>query len=400
MEQNLRIPGPTSLPPQVAQAISQPMINHRSPEFTAIMQRVTGHLQYFFQTEQAVLGFPTAGSGAMEAAIVNCFSAGDEVLVVSIGVFGKRFAKIASIFGVQVHHLEIPWGQAADPAVVQEFLSDLPRVRGVFLTHNETSTGVMNDLAALVRAIRERRQDVLIVVDAISSLGCVDLRMDEWDLDVVLTASQKGWMAPPGLAMIGVSQRAWAAYERATLPRFYWDFRTTMTWLQKGQTPWTPPVNVYFGLDVALQMMHDEGRAAIFQRYQTLADFVRSQVQLLGLRLFADVQHASNTVTALHVPAGIEAKNLLKALRDQENVVIAGGQEHLDGHVIRIGHLGYVRIEEIVDCFAALQRQLVAQGYHLPSIGMPQEHILPDMYPVASIQGPRPGAEIYKSSQS
>lgn len=367
MEQNLRIPGPTSLPPQVSLAISQPMINHRSPEFSALLHRVTGHLQYFFQTTQPVLGFPTAGSGAMEAAVVNCFSPGDEVLVVSIGVFGKRFAKIAEIFGLRVHHVEIPWGQAADPDRVSECLAMLPHVQGVFLTHNETSTGVMNDLPALVQAIRKRRKDVLIVVDAISSLGCVDLRMDEWDLDVVMTASQKGWMAPPGLAMIAVSERAWAACDRATQPRFYWDFRTTLTWLRKGQTPWTPPVNVYFGLDVALQIMRSEGRAAIFQRHQTIGELTRSQVQALGLRLFADPQHASNTVTALHIPEGIQAKLLLKALREKEHVVIAGGQEHLDNCIIRIGHLGYVMSEEITDCIGALQRQLVAQGYTLPA---------------------------------
>jgi aspartate aminotransferase-like enzyme len=331
-----------------------------------MLQRVTEQLQYFFQTTQPVLGFPTAGSGSMEAAVVNCFSPGDEVLVVSIGVFGKRFAKIATIFGLHVHHLAIPWGQAADPAAVQACLAGLPRVRGVFLTHNETSTGVMNDLAALARAIREKRQDVLIVVDAISSLGCVDLRMDEWDLDVVLTASQKGWMAPPGLAMIGVSERAMAACERATLPRFYWDFRTTLAWLRKGQTPWTPPVNVYFGLDVALQMMREEGRETIFQRHQATADLVRSRVQALGLHLFADSAYASNTVTALHVPTGIQAARLLKALREEERVVIAGGQEELDGRVIRIGHLGYVPSDEMVHCLAALQRQLVAQGYALP----------------------------------
>lgn len=394
VEQNLRIPGPTALPPQVLQAINRPMIHHRSPEFAALLQRVTRQLQYFFQTTQPVLGFPAAGSGAMEAAIANCFSPGDEVLVVAIGVFGRRFAKIATIFGLHVHQLEVPWGQAADPVAVQERLASLPRVRGVLLTHNETSTGVMNDLPALAKTIRECRQDILIVVDAISSLGCVDLRMDEWDLDVVLTASQKGWMAPPGLAMIGLSQRARAACERATLPRFYWDFRTALLWLQKGQTPWTPPVNVYFGLDIALQMMRAEGRQAIFRRHQVLADFVRSQVQALGLHLLADSRHASNTVTALRVPPGIQAQDLLKALREQEHVVLAGGQEQLNGRVIRIGHLGYVQSHELVHCLAALQRQLMAQGYLLPAGNTSAPPPFPDTSAVVEQAGLEPGKQL------
>lgn len=368
MVENLRIPGPTSIPPQVAAVLSRPMINHRGPEFAEIVMRVTENLQFFFQTSQPVLGIPAAGSGIMEAAIINCFSPGDEVLVVSIGVFGNRLAKISELFGLHVTLMEVPWGQAADPDGVGHQLALHPNVKGILLTHNETSTGVMNDLHAIAHAIRERRQDVLILVDAISSLGCVDLRMDEWDLDVVLTASQKGWMVPPGLAMVAVSQRAWKAYEKATLPRFYWDFGTTLKWLQKGQTPWTPPVSVYFGLDVALKMMRDEGREAIFSRHQSIANLTREGIHALGLQLFAtDLAHASNTVTSIRVPQGIEAKVLLKKLREQEEVVIAGGQERLDGQVIRIGHLGYVQEHEISACIAALKRQLMALGYVVPS---------------------------------
>src|SRR5215469_16408410 len=189
IEQNLRIPGPTPIPPEVAEAIARPIINHRGPEFAVILERVTSQLQHFFQTAQPVLGFPSAGSGGMEAAIVNCFSPGDEVLAVSIGAFGNRLAKVAEIFGLRVTRLEVPWGQAADPQAVAEALDTLPNVRGVLVTHNETSTGVTNDLAAVARAARARRPDALLIVDAVSSLGCVDLRMDEWDLDVVFTGS-------------------------------------------------------------------------------------------------------------------------------------------------------------------------------------------------------------------
>ncbi|MGH2514883.1 MAG: pyridoxal-phosphate-dependent aminotransferase family protein [Ktedonobacterales bacterium] len=366
MEQNLRIPGPTPIPPQVLDAMARPMINHRGPEFAAILARVTEQLQHFFQTEQPVLGFPSSGSGAMEAALVNCFSPGDAVLAVTIGVFGNRLANIAEAFGLSVTRLEAPWGQAADPAAVATRLAELPSARGVLLTHNETSTGVTNDVAAIAAAIRARRPDILIVVDAVSSLGCVDMRMDKWDLDVVFTGSQKGWMVPPGLAMIGVGRRAWAANTFATLPRFYWDFAMTRKSLEKGQTPYTPPVSIYFGLDTSLEMMRAEGREAIYARHQRVADLTRSRARSLGMELFAEPSHASNTVTAIRVPAGIDGKALTKALREREGVVIAGGQERLEGQILRIGHLGYVSEADITACMDALERQLAAAGYRVP----------------------------------
>lgn len=366
VEQNLRIPGPTPIPPAVAEALARPMINHRGPEFAAILKRVTEQLQYFFQTKQPVLGFPSAGSGALEAAVVNAFSPGDEVLAVSIGVFGNRLAKIAETFGLQVTRLNVPWGQAAHPDEVAVQLAALPNAKGVLITHNETSTGVTNDIAALAQAIRARRPDALIVVDAVSSLGCVDLRMDEWDLDIVFTGSQKGWMVPPGLAMVAVSERGWAAVDKATLPRFYWDFRAALKSLEKGQTPYTPPVNIYQGLDVALEMMRAEGREAIFARHIAVAERTRSRARALGLDLFADPGHASNTVTSIRVPEGVEAKALTRALREQEGVVIAGGQDRLDGQIVRVGHLGYVHLPEIDACMDALGRQLAALGYRAP----------------------------------
>ncbi len=364
--QNLRIPGPTPIPPEVAEALARPMINHRGPEFAEILRRVSEQLQHFFQTSQPILGFPAAGTGMQEAAIVNAFSPGDEALAVTIGAFGDRFAKIAETFGLRVTRHEVAWGRAADPAEVARRLAALPNAKGVLITHNETSTGVTNDLRALAAAIRAQRPDILIAVDAVSSLACVDLRMDEWDLDIVFTASQKGWMVPPGLAMVALSARGWAAAERATLPRAYWDVRAARKSLENGQTPYTPPVNIYFGLDVALRMMRAEGREAIFARHQRVADLVRSRARAAGLRLFADPAYASNTVTAVTVPDGIDAKALTKALREREGVVVAGGQDRLEGKIIRIGHLGYVHEPEIVGCMDALERQFVALGHRIP----------------------------------
>ncbi len=362
-QQNLRIPGPTPIPPAVAEAMARPMINHRGPEFAAMVARITTQLQHFFQTTQPVLGFPSSGSGAMEAAIVNSFSPGDAVLSVTCGAFGNRLAKIAETFGLRVTRHEVEWGRAAEPAGVAEAMSAIPDLRGVLLTHNETSTGVTNDIQALAQMIRGRSGDALILVDAVSSLGCVDLRMDEWDLDVVFTGSQKGWMVPPGLAMIAASERAWEATERATLPRFYWDFRMTRKSLEKGQTPYTPPVSIYYGLDVSLPMMRAEGREAIFARHAAAGALVRGRAQAMGLELFADPAFASNTVTAIRVPESVDAKALTKALREDEGVVIAGGQEHLDGKIIRIGHLGYFTQADLTACMDALERRLTALGY-------------------------------------
>ena len=367
VDENLRIPGPTPIPPDVARALARPMINHRGPEFAAILGRVEEQFQHFFQTTSPVLFFPSAGSGAMEAALVNCFSPGEHVLAVSIGVFGNRFANVAARFGLRVTRLEVEWGHAALPDEVSAALADQLDLKGVLLTHNETSTGVTNDIAALARAIRAARPDALILVDAVSSLGCVELAMDKQDLDVVFTASQKGWMVPPGLAMIGVGPRAWAASERAALPRFYWDFASAKKSLDKGQTPYTPPVNIFFGLDVSLPMMRAEGRAAIAARHRRVASLTRERARAMDLALFADPNHVSDTVTAISVPGGVDAKGLTKALRERERVVIAGGQDRLEGAIIRIGHLGYVHEPEVAACMDALERQLAALGHHVPA---------------------------------
>jgi aspartate aminotransferase-like enzyme len=366
-EVNLRIPGPTPVPPAVLQAMARPMIDHRGPEFAEIILRVTGHLKFFFQTSSDILTFPASGTGAMEAAVVNLFSPGDAVAAITIGSFGNRLAKIAETFGASVTRIEFPWGQAAKTETVLERLSGIANLRGVLVTHNETSTGVTNDLKTLAEAIRRQHPNVLIAVDAVSSLSCVDLRMDEWDLDVVFTGSQKGWMVPPGLAMVGVSPRAWEATKQAKMPRMYWDFAWARKSLEKGQTPYTPPVSIFYGLDVALQMMRDEGRDAIFARHQAIGEFTRARARQMGLELLADPAYTSNTVTAIKVPEGIEVKALHKALREQERIVIAGGQEQLEGKIVRIGHLGYVHQPEVSATLDALEKHLVALGYHVPA---------------------------------
>lgn len=362
-EQNLRIPGPTPVPKEVLQALAQPMINHRGPEFAAILRRVTTRLQYFFQTAAPVLTFPASGTGGQEAAIANLFSPGDHVVAITIGAFGNRFAKIAERSGLQVTRIEFPWGQAADLATVEARLKTLAPYRGVLMTHNETSTGVMNDVERLAAMIRGLNPDTLIAVDAVSSLGCVPLEMDPWDLDVVFTGSQKGWMTPPGIMMIAAGPRAWEANKSAKLPRFYFDWELSRKNLEKWQHPTTPPVSVFYGLDVALEMMLAEGREAIFERHQRIGDYVRWRAKEIGLQLFADEAYASNTVTAVRTPEGVDAKALLKKLREEDAVVFAGGQEHLEGKIIRVGHLGYFEEVDLVEAMDKLEMRLREMGF-------------------------------------
>ncbi len=355
---NFRLPGPTPVPPAVAAAGSWPMINHRGAEFAVIVRRVSERLQHFFQTSNDVLCFPGSGSAGWEASIANLFSPGDRVAAISVGNFGDRFATVATAFGLRVEKIAFEWGQAADPTVVADRLGGIADLRGVLLTHNETSTGVTNDAAALSRAIRGVVPDALIAVDAVSSLGCVSLPMDELGLDVVFTGSQKGWMIPPGLMMIAASPRALAAGESARLPRFFWDFARARATFAKGQPPYTAPVSLWYQLDVALALMMEEGREAIFARHAALGAFTRQRLAAMGLSLFADPAHASNTVTAVLAPAAVEVKSLLKTLREQENVFFASGQGAFERTILRIGHKGYVSESDIAAALAALERHI------------------------------------------
>ena len=360
--QNLRIPGPTTVPYEVLAEMTRPMIDHRGPEFAAILKRVTARLQYVFQTTSPVLTFPASGTGGQECAIVNLFSPGEHVIAITIGHFGNRFAQIAERFGLQVSRIAFPWGEQADPALVDARLCEMAPYRGVLLTHNETSTGVTNDIQKLSVLIRQHNPDALIVVDAVSSLGCMPLEMDAWDLDVVFTASQKGLMCPPGLMMLAAGPRAWEANAQARLPRSYFDWGRTRVSLERGQHPVTPPVSLFYALDLALEMMLVEGLESVFARHQHLGEYVRKHVCAIGLQLLADPAHASTTVTAVRVPEGIDAKLLLHMLRERDQVVLAAGQEHLLGKIVRIAHMGCCEIRELFTTLICLQVRLQELG--------------------------------------
>jgi aspartate aminotransferase-like enzyme len=362
--QNLRIPGPTPVPAEILKEMTQPLINHRGPEFAAILQRVTARLQYFFQTNSPVLTFAASGTGGQEAAVANLFSPGDHVVAITIGSFGNRLATIAERYGLQVTRVEFPWGEAADPVTVEGRLKSLAPYRAVLMTHNETSTGVTNDLETLAGLIRRLNPDALTVVDAVSSLGCIPLEMDAWGIDVIFTSSQKGWMTPPGLMMIAASPRAWEANKTAKLPRFYFDWELARKYLEKWEHPTTPPVSLFYALDLALEKMLDEGREAIFERHQRIGDYVRWRAKEMGLRLLADHKNASNTITAVLTPEGIDAKALLKVLREEDHVVFAGGQQHLEGKIFRVGHLGFFEEVDLVEAMDAMEMRLRAFGFN------------------------------------
>jgi len=365
--QNLRIPGPTPCPPETLGELSRQMINHRGPEFAALQGRIMERLKRFFRTENEVYVITSSGTGAMEAAIVNTLSPGDHVLAVSVGEFGERFARIAAAYGAQVRRLDFEPGTAAEPEAIAAALREDPEIKAVLVTHNETSTGVTNDLDAIGKAIRAVSPEVLYLVDAISSLGCLPFATDAWGIDVATTCSQKGFMIPPGLAFITLSPRAWAAYERSTMPRFYLDAGQYRDYAKKGQQPWTPAVSLYYGLDKALGMMEDEGFEQVNGRHHDIAEYTRGRVRGLGLELLAVGKEASDTVTSVVVPEGVNAAELLKVLNSEFNTVLASGQGKLTGKIVRIGHMGIVEKADIDAAIDALATALERQGYKKPA---------------------------------
>jgi len=360
-EPNLRIPGPTALPPTVREAGARQMINHRGPEFAAMLGRILTGMRPYFGTTSDIAMITTAGTGGLEAAVVNTISPGDRVLGVSIGSFGDRFAKIARTYGADVTKIEVEWGQAADPAVLRAELQRDNGYKAVLLTHNETSTSVMNPIPELAAVIREMAPDALILVDSVSGLGAVPFEMDAWGLDVVVTGSQKAWMAAPGLAMIAASERAWTAMETATAPRVYLDLRVHRESHAAGQTPWTPAIAVVYQVDEGIRLMTAEGAEHVFARHEACAAATRAGLTALGFELFADQRFASRTVTGAIVPDDLDWKAFNGEVK-RRGVVLAGGQGKLTGKIFRVGHLGSVTLEEILGAMSVLEFVSIGAG--------------------------------------
>jgi len=336
--------------------MGQQMINHRGGEFAKILNSVTEKLRQAFQTKGDVFVLTSSGTGGMEAAIVNTLSPGDKVLSISNGAFSERFADIAEGYGAEVLRLGFEWGKAVDLNTVEKTLEVDDDIKAVLATHNETSTGMTNRLGDISAVVK--KFDKLLLVDAISSLGCIDLPTDKWQCDVVVTGSQKGWMAPPGLAMVSVSEKAWRANAKGKMPRYYWDLYKAKDFLQKGQTPWTPAISLFYALDATLDLMINEGLNNIFARHARVAEIAREGVKSLGLSLFPEEEYASNTVTAVKTTDNVEIPKLIQILREEHDVVIAGGQRKLAGKIFRIGHLGAVDDNDIKSVLEALSKAL------------------------------------------
>lgn len=358
----LMIPGPTPVPVQVALAEAAPLVDHTGREFAAMLVEVTGALRRVLKTCNVVLVFPATGTGAMEAVVANLVAPGDRVLVAVAGEFGARFAEIMRVGGADVEILDFEWGRPVDPAAVEEALKKDPSIRMVVVTHNETSTGVTMDLAAIRAAIP--RDDVLFVVDGIGSVGAVEVRTDEWGIDVLVGASYNGLMAPPGLAVVSVSPKAWEKANRTRCRSVYWSFSRARQLLEcpVPQTPYTPAVSLLYGLRHSLWLLESEGLENVFRRHAAVARAVRAGVRALGLETLAADGYASNTVTAVNVPPGLDCWELLHHLRERYGVILAGGQGPLLGRVFRIGHVGQVGWQEVVLTLAALEMACVDLG--------------------------------------
>ena len=360
---NLRIPGPIPVPDDILKEMSRPMINHRGPEYKDLLYSTTDRLKRVFQTEGDVWIITGSGTAAMEAAIVNTLSPGDKVINATIGVFGNRFTDIASGFGAEVTTLTFPFGEAVDLDVLRKCLNENPDVKAVTVTHNETSTGVTNDMEAVAGVVKDEFEK-LVLVDGISSVASIPLATDAWGLDVVATASQKGWMLPPGFAFLSFGQMAWEAHADAKMPRYYLDVAQYKRYYEIGQPPYTPSVSVMFALDLALDQLLSEGMGSVYERHAAIGQFTRDSITDLGLKLFPkDERYASNTVTAVKVPDGVDATALVGKMRTEHNVIISGGQASLAGQIFRIGHMGRTTEDDIQETVEALRDVLPSVGF-------------------------------------
>jgi aspartate aminotransferase-like enzyme len=358
----LRLPGPTAVPERVRNAIARPMVSHRGPEFTAILRRTEEMIQPLLGTCNHVLFFASTGTGMMEASLVNVLAPGERVLAVVNGQFGERFGAIAQALGAQVDTLEIPWGSAADPDDIRKRVETVD-YRAVVVIHNESSTGVVANLAAIGAVLRDR--PALLLVDSVSGLGGIPMRQDEWGVDIVVSSSQKALMCPPGLGLISMSGKAWQVVNRASrMPRFYWDFRKALASAEKTETPFTTPIALMTGLHEALAMIHEEGLPQVLERHRQLSTALRAGCAALGLTEFTKAESLSSTVVCLNVPDGLKGGEIVRSLYQRHGTVIAGSRNKLSGKVIRIGTMGNFNAGDILTDLLHLEATLLELGWN------------------------------------
>lgn len=361
LKRYLLAPGPTPVPPEVLLSMAMPIIHHRSPDFLPILDSAKKGLQWIYQTQNDVLILCSTGTGGMVAAVNNFFSPGEKVLVINGGKFGERWVKIAQAYGLNVIEIPVEWGYSVDVNKVEEELRKQPDIKGVFIQASETSTGVYHDIESVGKIVKNY-EDTLFVVDSISALVAHDIKTDDWGIDVMVSGAQKGFMLPPGLAFISVSEKAWKRNEKSKTPRFYFNLKKERENLVKNQTNFTSAVSLIIGLNEALKMMQKEGLENIFKRHALLAFATREAVKELGLNLFPKGT-PSNAVTAIEAPAGIDGQAIYKTLREKHGVTAAGGQDKLKGKVFRFAHLGYADKFDLIVGISALEMTLKELGY-------------------------------------
>ena len=354
-------PGPTSVPPEILSELAKPVLHHREPEFLRVLTEVRAGLKYLFQTAGEVTMLAASGTGGMEAAVANLFSAGERALVISSGKFGERWGELCAAYGVEATTLAVPWGEAVNPAEVAETLAGDASIRAVCVQACETSTGVAHDVRALADIVHGY-PNALLIVDAVSSLGAVDLPTDAWGLDAVVAGSQKAMMLPPGLAFVALSEKAWQRAEHTTLPRYYFDLPKIRHDLRHNDHPYTLPTSLVVALRESLKRIQAEGLEHIFRRHRHLAEATRAGVKALGLAILPE-KAASDALTVVKVPEGIDGARIPKLFEELCGITIVGGQDRLRGKVFRLAHMGYVDTFDVVTMMAAVELVLQRLGY-------------------------------------
>jgi len=355
-------PGPTPIPNEVALAMSETMIHHRTPEFNRVFDEARHGLKKLFGTQSDVLMLASSGTGAMEASVANLFSPGDKVLVINGGKFGERWLNIANAYRLNPIDLKVGWGEAVKVADVEQQLKAHPDIRGVMVQASETSTTVFHPVKEIAKLTQN---GPLFLVDGVTAVGVVPLSMDEWGIDVLVTGSQKALMLPPGLGFIALSDRAWEKTKQAKLPRFYFDLNLERKNQQKGSGAFTPAVSLIFGVRASLRMLEREGLENVYARHARLCKATRAAATALGLKLLAP-DSPSPAATGIYLPNGIDADQVLEYLRDKMNITLAEGQDQLKGKVIRIAHIGYMGAFDVITAIAALEMALRKFGVEIP----------------------------------
>ncbi len=359
----LMAPGPVAVDPHVMSVMSEPLIHHRSPQFSSILTEVRKDLKYLYQTNNDCLIFASSGTGGMEASVANLLSPGDKAICVVAGKFGERWSELCQTYGVETVDINVEWAHAVDPAQVKAALDEHPDAKAVFIQAHETSTGVKHPVEELGRMIADK-PDTVFVVDAISALGVYDMKVDEWNLDVVVTGSQKSLSLPPGLAVVSVSEKAWKMAEKAKAPRYYFNFLKERKALAKETTAYTPAVSLIIGLGEVLKQFRQMGLENLFAHHRRLSGAVKAAVEAMGLEQFP--KDPSEAITVICAPEGVNGQDVVKILREDYGITIAGGQAQLKGKIFRISHYGYLCEWDMIIAVAAVERALNELGHKVP----------------------------------